>query len=109
MHDALLDTVRKAFTDTSPDAKSAALDALRALLEALAAPSGASSSAPTSSASVAASAFAPSPAKPDQVSLALDALIAKFSSMLPPGVELPRVEPALSIPFVPVPSWTSNG
>ncbi len=110
MHDALLETVRKAFTDTSPDAKGAALDALRALLDALASPassSNSSSSPPISSASVAASAFAPSPSpsKSDQVSIALDALIAKFRSMLPPGVEAPHVEPALSIPFVPVPTW----
>lgn len=104
MHDALLDIVRQAFTEPNAETKAAAFDALKKLVEALASPAAASST-PPSSAHVAASAFAPTP-KADTVSTALDALIAKFRSMLPPGVEAPQVEPAFSIPFVPVPSWT---
>jgi hypothetical protein len=120
--DEFIETIRAAFAAGSSDeAKRDAVAAMQLLLAALGAgpvpppPSSASSPPPpvppdASSESVASSAFAPAPStKPDQVSVALDAIIAKFRSMLPPGVEAPTVEPMLSIPFVPVPPWGSNG
>jgi len=112
MHEEIIETIRKAFTVGGDDAKRDAVAALQLLLAALGEvpPPSASASPPpppTSSASVAASAFAPpTTTKADQISLALDAVIAKFRSMLPPGVDVPTVEPALSIPFVPVPTWS---
>lgn len=101
MHEEFIDTIRKAFTVGGDDAKRDAIAAMQLLLGALGA-----APPPTASSPPIATATAPAP---DPVSLALDALITKFKSMLPAGVEVPNVvDPAHAIPFVPVPTW-NNG
>lgn len=105
MHDELLDTIRKAFTVGGDDAKRNAVAALELLLGALGAAPSNIAMPPIATGSAASS--APLPTMDDRISIALDAVIAKFRSMLPPGVETPAVE-SYEIPFVPVPTW-NNG